>query len=42
MYILTVFNEDQFAEYKKKDEEAYQSGERVLFIPTFYAMGRVA
>lgn len=33
-------SEDQLAKYQKADQAAYQSGERVLFIPTFYAMGR--
>jgi hypothetical protein len=34
-------SEGQLTEYQKADQAAYRSGERVLFIPTFYAIGRV-
>lgn len=34
-------SEEQFANYRDADRKAYQSGKRVLFIPTFYAIGRV-
>lgn len=34
-------SEAQIAEYRQINQAAYQKGERVLFIPTFYAIGRV-
>ncbi len=34
-------SEAQLAEYRDADQAAYQRGKRVLFIPTFYAIGRV-
>lgn len=33
-------SKDQLTKYQEADQAAYQSGDRVLFIPTFYAMGR--
>lgn len=32
--------EKQLKNYRRIDDKAYQSGERVLFVPTFYAIGR--
>jgi len=32
---------EKLAEYRRFDQEAYQNAVRVLFIPTFYAIGRV-
>ena len=34
-------SEAQLAEYQQINQAAYRNGERVLFIPTFYAIGRV-
>lgn len=34
-------SEAQFAEFQKADRSACERGERVLFIPTFYAIGQV-
>ena len=45
-YDLAHLNSSQFEfsqlrELKNLDTQAYQRGERVLFVPTFYAWGRV-
>ncbi|MFW5713644.1 MAG: class I SAM-dependent methyltransferase [Brevefilum sp.] len=39
--LMEHLSEDQITTYEKLDRAAYESGERVLFIPTFYAIGRV-
>jgi ubiquinone/menaquinone biosynthesis C-methylase UbiE len=36
-----VLSETQLAKYQNADQSAHERGERVLFIPTFYAAGRV-
>jgi SAM-dependent methyltransferase len=37
-----LFNPDQLADYKEIDRQAWESGSRVLFVPTFFASGRVS
>ncbi len=34
-------SEEQLDHYQQVDQNAYETGQRVLFIPTFFAMGRV-
>ena len=37
----SVITKEKMGEYKQIDKEAWESGSRVLFVPTFYGFGRV-
>jgi SAM-dependent methyltransferase len=39
--LLGTLSNEELENYRKADVEAWQSGSRILFIPTFYALGRV-
>ena len=39
--LMGMVNEAQLAKYQAADRAAWENGTRVLFVPTFYAMGIV-